>query len=604
MANDRIIRLREQMRIAGITAYYVPSSDDHDSEYVEPYFRSREFLSGFTGSAGTLVVTEHFAGLWTDGRYFVQAAGQLAGSGIELMRQGREGVPTIASWLEQSLPEGAVLGFDSRVVNAETGRELETLIKKKNGSLRTDPDLAGTVWGEERPERFAPELWLLEERFSGESASHKLMRLREAMRDAGAEVHLLSGLDDIAWLLNLRKKGRESLLPAAHMLVTGEKTELFIDSRAAGPEILRSLRESGVSVREYEEIYKAVRELTGTRILLEPGKVNYALFSAIGADHTCIRAMNPTSKMKAVKNPVEAENMKKAHIKDGVALTRFLIWLKDHASDGIRETEAADRLEEFRREQEGYLAPSFDTISAYGSNAAMCHYEAVPGNDAVIEPHGLYLVDSGAQYPEGTTDVTRTIAMGPVSAEEKFHCTIVLAGMLRLAAAKFPYGCRGVNLDLAARAPLWKYGLDFNHGTGHGVGFVSNVHERPNAFRWRLLKNMDENAVLEPGMITSDEPGLYIEGSHGIRTENLLLCKKAEKNEFGQFLCFEFLTFAPIDLDTIDPAYLEPEDLRLLNAYQAEVFEKLSPYFTGEELARLKAETAELLPDGSRVPRD
>lgn len=592
MANERLRELRALMERGGIDAYYVPSSDFHDSEYVAPYFCCREFLSGFTGSAGTMVVTKDFSGLWTDGRYFVQAKKQLAGQDTKLMKMGEENVPTITEFLEEHLPEGGVLGMDGRVVNTEIGRGFEKLLEKKHGKMAIRQDFAGEIW-KDRPALEAPKVWVLEERYAGESAKEKIGRLRAEMEKLRASVHVLSGLDDIAWLLNIRKAPTDgNVLPAAHVIVTGDSLSLFIDSTLFDAGLKAYLRENGITLKAYEEIYDAVSELQSERILLEPSKINYALFKSIGESNTVIEKMNPTSMMKAVKNPVEMENLRKAHIKDGVALTKFIYWMKTAAPRGVlKETEASEYLEELRKEQEGYLCPSFDTISAYGSNAAMCHYHATKEEESVVGSEGFYLVDSGGQYYEGTTDVTRTIVMGPLDEEKKLHFTLVLMGMLRLANARFLYGCRGINLDYLARGPLWERGLDFNHGTGHGVGFLSNVHERPNGFRWKIVPERQDSCVLEEGMLTSDEPGLYIEGSHGIRTENLLMCKKAEKNMYGQFMEFETLTLAPIDTEAIDMTVMEPSDVRLLNEYHKNVYETISPYLTENEREWLREAT-------------
>ncbi len=591
MANERLGSLRKRMKEEGIDAYYIPSSDYHDSEYVEDFFQCMQYVSGFTGNDGTLVVTDDFCGLWTDGRYFIQAAAELPGQETELMKMGEPDVPTIEEFFVSEIPEGGVLGFDGRVVNAEEGRQFEKLLAPKGITLKTDVDLVGDIW-KGRPVLEAPKCWVLPLEYAGESFGDKAARLRDAMRKAGATVHVLSSLDDIAWLTNLRKVGRESIVAPAHMIITDDSIRLFIDSSSFTPEVAEYLDSNGVEVCDYGKIYDAVSELSGEKILVEPWKVSLLLMRTIPEDNIVIEAMNPTTMMKAAKIPAEQENMRKANLRDGVALTKFIFWMKDHAGDGLMETEADKRLEEFRKEQWGYICPSFDTISAYGPNAAMPHYHADGvKTDAKILPEGLYLIDSGGEYPDGTTDVTRTIAVGPVTDEEKLHCTLVLKAMLALANSKFLYGCRGANLDYAAREPIWKYGLDYNHGTGHGVGYVSNCHERPNNFRWRIVNLETANCVLEEGMVTSDEPGIYIEGSHGVRTENLLLCKKAEKNEYGQFMEFETLTFAPIDLETIDISLLEPHEIKELNDYHAEVFEKLSPYFEGEELERLRDAT-------------
>ena len=592
MANVRLEKLRALMEAHNMDAYYVPSSDFHDSEYVEDFFRCRAYVSGFTGSAGTLVVTKDFAGVWTDGRYFVQAKKELEGQDVELMKMGEEGVPTIYAFLAEKLPEGGVLGMDGRVVNTGIGRGFEKIAAKKNGSMAIRHDLVGEVW-ETRPELEAPVVWVLKEEFSGESTQSKVARLRAEMEEKGADLHVISTLDDIAWLLNIRKETTDgNVLPTAHVLVAKDSLRLFINSSRCSDEVMAYFAENNIQVEKYEDIYGAVAAVKEQKILLEPDKVNYALSSSIDASNVVIEAMNPTSLMKAVKNPVEVENLRKCHIKDGVALTKFIYWIKKNVGKiELSETEAAEKLEEFRKAQEGYLGPSFSTISAYGANAAMCHYHATKENESMVEANGFYLVDSGGQYYDGTTDVTRTIVVGPATEEMKKHFTWVLMGTLRLANAKFLHGCRGMNLDYQARGALWQQGLDFNHGTGHGVGFLSSVHERPNGIRWKIVPERMDSCVLEEGMFQSDEPGLYIEGSHGIRTENLLICHKAEKNMYGQFMNFETLTFTPIDLDGVDISVMEPSDVRLLNAYHKECYEKLSPYMTEEENEWLKEVT-------------
>ena len=592
MANERLRELRTLMKVRNVDAYYVPSSDFHDSEYVEDYFKCRAFLSGFTGSAGTMVITQAFSGMWTDGRYFVQAKKELEGQDTRLMAMGEEGVPTIEEYLMDHMPEGGVLGFDGRVVNAAQGRKFETMMAEKHATLSVGDDLAGEVW-EERPILPAPEVWVLDVKYAGETVAEKLARLRAAMKKEHATVHILSSLDDVAWLFNIRKNSDDgNVLAPAFTLITEDEARLFINSRKFSPELRAYFEENHVAIEKYDAIYDAVAGIRNETVLLEPGKVNFALYKKIDASNRSVEAMNPTSWMKAVKNPVEMENLRKAHLKDGVALTKFLYWMKKNAGKvELTETEAAERLEDYRKAQEGYLGPSFTTISAFGSNAAMCHYHATKEQESPVGTDGFYLVDSGGQYYEGTTDVTRTIAVGHVTDEMKEHFTLVMMGMLRLMNAKFLYGCRGLNVDYLARGPLWERGFDFNHGTGHGVGFLSAVHERPNGIRWRIVPERQDSCVLEEGMLTSDEPGLYIEGSHGIRTENLSLCRKAEKNEYGQFMCFENMTFAPIDLDAVDISVMEPSDVRMLNAYHKEVCEKLSPYMTEEENEWLKEAT-------------
>jgi len=592
MANERLAKLRMLMEREGMDAYYIPSSDFHDSEYVEDYFCCRKFISGFTGSAGTLVVTKNFAGLWTDGRYFVQAKKELAGQDVELMKMGEEGVPTVSQFLKANLPDGCVLGMDGRVVNTGIGRSFEKIVKEKGGSLAIGKDLVNEIWTE-RPALEAPKFWVLEEAFAGESVASKVQRLRDEMKKHGAGLHVMSTLDDIAWLYNIRKESTDgNVLPTAHTIVSMDQIRLFIDDAKCSEAVKAHFASNNICVEPYESIYEAVSSVKNQKIILEPDKLNYALMSSVDESNELVEMMNPTSVMKAVKNPVEIENLRRCHIKDGVALTKFIYWLKQNVGKiRLTETEAAEKLEAFRCEQEGYLGGSFGTISAYGANAAMCHYHATKEEESEILADGFYLVDSGGQYYDGTTDVTRTIVVGPVNDEMKLHFTWVLMGTLRLANAKFLYGCRGMNLDYQARGALWQNALDFNHGTGHGVGFVSTVHERPNGIRWRIVPERQDSCVLEEGMFVSDEPGLYIEGSHGIRTENLLICQKAEKNIYGQFMEFETLTFAPIDLDAVDISVMEPSDVRMLNAYHKQVYEKLSPYMTEEENAWLKEAT-------------
>lgn len=592
MIKERLEKLRSLMAERNMDAYMIPTSDFHESEYVGSYFKCREFMTGFTGSAGTAVITKNEAGLWTDGRYFVQAAKQLEGSGITLRKMGYPGVPTIEEYLDQVLPEGGCLGFDGRVVNGQNGQELEDLLGEKNITLSNEEDLVNLIW-EERPSLSAESVWILKESYAGLASSEKIKELRNKMKKEKATAHVLTTLDDIAWLLNIRGNDIECTpVVLAYSLITLDEFSLFINDQVLNEEVKAYLKELGVSICPYDSIYKAVGQLKDQKILLETGKVNYSIVKGIADSNKIIDKMNPTVLSKALKNPVEVENMKKAHIKDGVALVKFIYWLKHNVGkERITEVSAQNYLDALRSKQEGNLGLSFDTISAYGANAAMCHYKAVPENDTVIEPRGLYLVDSGGQYYEGTTDVTRTIAVGPLTNTEREHFTLTVMSMLRLGAVKFLYGCRGLTLDYVAREPFWSRGINYDHGTGHGVGYLLNVHERPNGIRWRMVPERQDNAILEEGMVTSDEPGVYIEGSHGVRTENLIVCKKAEENEYGQFMEFEFLTMAPIDLEALDTSIMTEEDVKLLNKYHKDVYEKLSPYLSNEEALWLKENT-------------
>ena len=593
--NKHLEQLREKMRERGIDVYVVPTSDYHESEYVSEHFACRRYITGFTGSAGTAVVTMEEAGLWTDGRYFVQAAKQLEGSGVTLRKMGVEGVPTILEYLRQAMPEGGTLGFDGRVVNELLGEEMEAAVAARHAKIAYGEDLVGMIWAD-RPALSREPVWILDEKYCGKSAAEKIADLRAAMREAGADVHVLTALDDIVWLLNIRGNDVPcNPVVLSYLAVTETEVLLFIQEEALDDSARSYLEGLGVAVKPYDSIYDYVKTLAGQAVMVEKSRVNYALCHNLDASCRVIDRMNPTALAKAVKNPVEMENIRRAHIKDGVAVTKYIYWLKKNIGKiPMDEMSVADRLEEFRREQEGYLGPSFNTISAYGPNAAMCHYSATEESKAVLEPRGLYLVDSGGQYYEGTTDITRTIALGELTAEEREHFTLTAMSMLRLGNVKFLHGCRGLNLDYVAREVFWQRGLNFDHGTGHGVGYLLNVHERPNGIRWKVVPERQDSGVLEEGMLTSDEPGIYIEGSHGIRTENLILCRKAEKTEYGQFMRFEFVTFVPIDLDAIDKSLMRPEDVEMLNAYHREVYEKISPYLTAEEADWLREATREI----------
>lgn len=595
IADERIAKLRELMKERHIDAYIVPTADFHESEYVGTYFESRIFLTGFTGSAGTAIVTMDETALWVDGRYFVQAEEQIQGSSIVLQKMGQEGVPTIKEYLKEKMPKEGVLGFDGRVINTAMGEELEDALAEKEVAITCQEDLIDLIW-EDRPEISKESVWILDEAFAGKSSKEKITELREAMAKEQATVHILTTLDDIAWLLNIRGNDIQcNPMVLSYAMITMDKFYLYIHSEVLNDEVKTYLEQQGVTIKGYEEIYNMVKELSDETILLEKGCTNYAIYSLIDNSNTVINKMNPTVLRKAIKNPVEVENMKKAHVKDGVAMVKFIRWLKENVGKmPMDEISVSNYLDQLRKEQEGNLGLSFHTISAYGAHAAMCHYSATEETNIPLETRGLYLVDSGGQYYEGTTDITRTIAVGELTAEEKEHFTLTVISMLRLGAVQFLYGCSGVSLDYVAREPFWSRGLDYNHGTGHGVGFLANVHERPNGFRFRIVPERQDSCVLEEGMIMSDEPGIYIAGSHGVRTENLVVCKKAEKNEYGQFMKFEYLTFVPIDLDALELSVMTDRDIVLLNDYHKEVYAKISPYLNEEEKAWLQHATREV----------
>ena len=592
MIAERLSRLRALMQQKGVGAYYVPTADFHLSEYVNPYFKSRQYLTGFTGSAGTLVVTMDEAALWVDGRYFIQAEEQLSGTPVKLMKMGEEGVPSVLEYLSK-LPEGAVIGLDGRTVSAAMALRMEKTLSTRNIALEPDMDLVGDIWPDRPPLPNAP-VYVLGVDSVGVSAADKIADIRRVLVEKDADAHVLCTLDDIAWLFNLRGGDVEcNPVFLSYAIIERDAAYIFADKSKFHACVQEYLRQLNVTLLPYNDIYEfASKYDEGDAILLSTASVNYTLYDKLYDKAIIIDEENPEQLKKAIKNPVEIENMRKAHIKDGLAVTRFMRWVKENVGkEPISELSAAAKMDSLRLETEGNLGRSFSTISAYGPHAALPHYAPTEESNLAVEPRGFLLMDSGGQYYEGTTDITRTIAVGPLTDTEKKHFALVLRSMLRLANARFLYGCRGLNLDILARGPLWDEGLDFKHGTGHGIGYLLNVHEAPNGFRWKIVPERVDSCVFEEGMITSDEPGIYIEGSHGIRTENLIVCRKGEKNEYGQFMYFETLTMAPIDLDAIDPSYLNDAEKQQLNDYHRLVYEKLSPYMDDGEREWLRKYT-------------
>ena len=589
---QRIGALQKLLAQENIDFYIVPTADYHSSEYVSDYFKMRAFLSGFTGSVGTLVVGNEEAGLWTDGRYFVQAEKELEGSGIVLYRMEEEGVPTIKEYLGKQVTEGQTIGFDGRVVSASFGKELEEALADKDVKFVYDRDVAAQLW-KDRPAMPMSRLWIVPEESCGMRVEEKLSRVRERMAEEGAEHLLIAKLDDIMWLYNVRANDVEhNPVALSYTFLSMDAAVLFIQDEALTEEVKAHLEKSGVSCQKYTDISDYLKNCAiKGKVWCSGAGSNYMLYKLVQSRAELVDKENPTELLKAVKNPVELENIRRCYLEDSVVLTKFLFWMKENAGKvPMDELGVAKKLDAMRAEIPGFLDLSFETISAYKANAAMAHYSATEEHSDTIGADGFYLVDSGGQYEGGTTDVTRTVALGAVTDEMKMHFTKVACAMLWLADTRFLSGCTGRNLDIIAREPLWECALDYKHGTGHGIGYILNVHEGPHRLSWQYKPEKKE-AVLEEGMIVSDEPGMYVQDSHGIRTENIVEIVKESKNAYGQFMGFRHLTYVPIDLDAIDIQYMEPSDIRKLNAYHRQVFEKLAPYFEGEELEKLNYAT-------------
>ena len=596
MIKQRIENIRDLMKEKNIYAYIVPSSDYHQSEYVGDYFKSREFMSGFTGSSGTLIISMDEAGLWTDGRYFIQAENELKDSGIKLFKMGEEGVPTIEEYLLEKLPKNSTLGFDGRVMSVKEGQSLANKLAFKGINIEYKYDLVNDIW-KDRCSLPTEKAFLLGTEYSGESFSDKLSRIRAVMKEKKATTHILASLDDIAWLFNIRGRDvKSNPVVLSYAVITIDSVYLFIDKNKIGEDIRAELSKENVQIKGYEEVYEFIKNIDENEVvLIDTSKVNYAIYNNIPSNVQKIEERNPSILFKSIKNEIELKNIRNSHIKDGVAFTKFMYWLKNNIGKiEITEISATQKLEEFRREQDKFIEPSFSTIAAYKDHAAMMHYSATEESNYKLEPRDLFLVDSGGQYFDGTTDITRTIALGPIPENVRKDFTNVVRGMIRLSKAKFLYGCRGYNLDILARGPLWEEGIDYKCGTGHGIGFVLNVHEGPNGFRWKVREDIDDTCILEEGMVTTNEPGVYVENSHGIRIENEIVVRKAEKNEYGQFMDFEVITFAPIDLDAIDESLILKDEKIYLNNYHKQVYDKISPYLNEEEKQWLKTYTREI----------
>ncbi len=580
---DRLLRLREKMAEEGIDYYMMPTSDFHNSEYSADFFKVREYFCGFDGSNGTLVVSADEAGMWTDGRYFIQAENQMKGTGVVLFKMLEPGVPTITEYLLNNMKEGQVLGFDGRVVSTSIGENLEKKLSEKKVSLKYDKDLAEEVWTE-RPALPCHDMYVLPDDLCGMSFKEKLTVVREKMAEKGCKFYLLSKLDDIMWLTNLRGNDVEcNPVALSYAIITENEFTLFVQGKEITDSVKAYCDKEGIILKDYHSLINEVGKTSMPgNVLFDKRNTNFLTYKTLvkKAEEAKVALKNekdPTELLKACKNDTEIKNIREVYVRDSAKLTEFIYWVKANVGkEEITEYSAAMKLDSMRAELPGFIELSFPTISAYNANAAMAHYEATEDNYAVVNPEGMLLVDSGGTYMGGTTDVTRTIVVGEISDEIKRTYTATVVGMLRLANANFLEGCSGKNVDILARQCLWDMGIDYKHGTGHGIGYILNVHEGPQNIRWRFTPGQNE-APLLPGMIVSDEPGVYIEGKYGIRIENILEVVKGDANEYGQFLRFAHLTYVPIDREAIDKKYMEPRDIKAFNDYHAEVYKRVSP---------------------------
>ncbi len=584
---ERVTVLRSLLSEKGLSAFIIPSTDPHLSEYVASHWKSREWISGFTGSAGTVVVTLDKAGLWTDSRYFLQAADQLENTGIELFKDGLPTTPTIMEWLSDELKEGESLGLDGKMFSVSEVEDMKNVFSKKSITVDTSLDPFEQIWSD-RPAMPQDPAFIYETKYAGVSCTDKIEQIRQKMENAGVESLLVSTLDEIAWTLNLRGCDVKcNPVVISYLLISKTEIVYFIAPEKLTKEVREYLLSQNVVIRNYDEINNALSELNTTTLLINPSRTNFDVCSAVNPLCKVVRGNSPIALLKAIRNEQEITGIRSAMIRDGVALTKFLRWLEAAVPKGTETELSIDaKLHEFRAAQDMYMGESFDTIAGYKEHGAIVHYSATAETSSVLKPEGFLLLDSGAQYLDGTTDITRTIALGPLTEEEKIDYTLVLKGHIALATCKFPYGTRGSQIDVLARAALWQRGLNYLHGTGHGVGHFLSVHEGPQSIR------MNENPVLLlPGMLTSNEPGLYKGGRHGIRTENLTLVRRDVETEFGEFYRFETVTLCPICTEGIIKSLLSDLEVNWLNDYHKIVFDRLSPYLDAEEISWLRTKT-------------
>ena len=589
---DRLARLRELMRREKLSAFVFPSTDPHNGEYVPDHWKGREWVSGFNGSAGTVVVTGNAAALWTDSRYFIAAAQQLEGTGIELMKLKIPGTPTIAEWLGQQLidcqrPE---VGIDGMVNSQASAEALIADLRSHGGiTVRTNLDPLKTIWTDRPPiPQDLVSVHPLE--YAGEDVKSKVSRIRKALRDLHADGMLMSALDDIAWTLNMRGTDVHcNPVFVSYLLISSNSVTLYINKVKLSHVVMAYLQDNGVSIDDYENVDKGLKSYPDYNILIDPDETCYTL-ARIAACQEVVRSKSPVPALKAVKNEAEIRGYRSAMLKDGIAMVKFLKWLKPAVQAGGQTELSVDRkLTSLRRQQPLFRDISFDTIAGYGTHAAIVHYEATPETDIPLEPHGMILIDSGAQYQDGTTDITRTIALGPVSDYEKHVYTLVLKGHIQLAMCKFPKGAAGTQMDILARSAMWREGLNYLHGTGHGVGSYLNVHEGPHQFRMEWMP-----APFVEGMTVTDEPGIYLPDRFGVRIENTMIVEEYKTTEFGEFLQFDALTLCPIDTAPIDVSMLSDEEVEWLNSYHRRVYDAIAPHVSMDEREWLREATKEI----------
>ncbi len=587
---NKIKQLQEILIKNKIDAYLVTTGDYHNSEYISEHFKTRMFLTEFTGSAGSLLVTQNNAYLWVDGRYHIQAQKQVDESIITIMKQGLEGVPSIYEFMKKELKDGSTLAFDGKVVTAN----FINYIKQKQPGiiLKYDQDIVSTIWVD-RPVLPFSMLFKYEEFFTGKSFKEKLNEIRVEMRKNKCDYHILTKLEDQAWLYNLRANDvLHTPVFLAFTTINESQCHLYIDTRKIDKLIEKYLKDNDIIVHDYFDFFEVSKAISHKNILLDSNTVSYYVYNNL-SNNRIVDKQNPSILLKAIKNDVEIENTKNAHIKDGVAFTKFMYYVKTNipTNNSLTEMSVQEYLADMRKAQHSFVDLSFDTICAYKEHAAMMHYSANKDTNATLKPEDFLLVDSGGHYLDGSTDITRTLALGPLSDIQKLHFTTVLKSVIALSEAVFLKGCKGVNLDVLARGPIWKLLIDYKCGTGHGIGHLLSVHEAPNGFRWQIVPERNDSSVLVPGMITTNEPGIYLENKYGIRIENELLCVEKGKNEFGEFLGFETITFAPIDLDAININLLNQQEKDWLNNYHKDVYDKLSPFLESEEQEWLKEYT-------------